>query len=264
VNEADLERFAELVVRFAANVQPGQIVSIGAEPGKEPMARALAASAYRGGAKFADVTYFDMAVKRARLLYADEDTLDFVPSWYGERVLELGRQRCARIGLTGPAMPGVLDDLDPARSGRDQLPQLKEGSKVVNDRTTNWTAVPCPTPAWAKLVHPDLDEGAAYAKLVEQVLHVCRLDEADPIAAWKQRMDTLTAVREKLTARRFDAVRFRGPGTDLTVGLLPSSIWMSAGDFTTVDGLVHMPNLPSEEVFSCPDPQRTDGVVRST
>jgi aminopeptidase len=264
VNEADLERFADLVVRFAANVQDGQIVAIGAEPGKEPMARALAAAAYRAGAKFVDVTYFDLLVKRARLLHAAEDTLDFVPSWYGERILALGEQRCARIGLTGPSMPGVLDDIDPARTGRDQLPQLKEGAKVINDRTTNWTAVPSPTPAWAKLVHPDLDEDAAYAKLVEQVLHVCRLDEHDPIAAWKERMDTLTAVREKLTARRFDAVRFRGPGTDLTVGLLPSSIWLSAGDFTTVDGLVHMPNLPSEEVFSCPDPARTEGVVRST
>jgi aminopeptidase len=264
IDPATLERFADLVVGFAANVQPDQIVAIGAEPGKEPFARALAASAYRAGAKFVDVSYFDLAVKRARLEHAAEDTLDFVPSWYGERILELGRQRCARIGLTGPAMPGVLDDLDPARTGRDQLPSLKEGAKVVNDRTTNWTAVPCPTPAWARLVHPDLPEDEAYRKLVEQILHVCRLDEDDPIAAWKVRLDKLTGVREKLNARRLDAVRFVGPGTDLTVGLLPSSKWLSAGDFTTIDGIVHMPNLPSEEVFTCPDPTRTDGVVRST
>jgi aminopeptidase len=264
MDEATLERFADLVIGFAANVQPEQIVAIGAEPGKEALARALAASAYRAGAKFVDVAYFDLQVKRARLMHAAEDTLDFVPSWYGDRILELGRQRCARIGLTGPAMPGVLDDLDPARTGRDQLPSLKEGAKVINDRTTNWTAVPCPTVPWAKLVYPDLPEDAAYAKLVEQILHVCRLDEDDPIAAWTARLDRLTAVREKLNALHFDAVRFRGPGTDLTVGLLPSSKWLSAGDFTTVDGIVHMPNLPSEEVFSCPDPQRTDGVVRST
>jgi aminopeptidase len=264
IDPATLERFADLVVGFAANVQPDQIVAIGAEPGKEPFARALAASAYRAGAKFVDVSYFDLAVKRARLEHAAEDTLDFVPSWYGERILELGRQRCARIGLTGPAMPGVLDDLDPARTGRDQLPSLKEGAKVVNDRTTNWTAVPCPTPAWAQLVHPDLPPDEAYRRLVEQILHVCRLDEGDPIAAWKVRLDTLTEMREKLNARKLDAVRFVGPGTDLTVGLLPSSKWLSAGDFTTIDGIVHMPNLPSEEVFTCPDPTRTDGVVRST
>ena len=264
IDPATLERFADLVVGFAANVQPDQIVAIGAEPGKEPFARALAASAYRAGAKFVDVSYFDLAVKRARLEHAAEDTLDFVPSWYGERILELGRQRCARIGLTGPTMPGVLDDLDPARTGRDQLPSLKEGAKVVNDRTTNWTAVPCPTPAWAQLVHPDLPPDEAYRKLVEQILHVCRLDEGDPIAAWKVRLDKLTEMREKLNARKLDAVRFVGPGTDLTVGLLASSKWLSAGDFTTIDGIVHMPNLPSEEVFTCPDPTRTDGVVRST
>src|SRR3954470_19948870 len=146
LDEATIERLAELTVRFAANVQPGQIVAVQAELGKEAMVRAIAASAYRQGARFVDVAYFDMHVKRARILHAAEDTLDFVPSWYGERILELGRQRCARIGLAGPAMPGVLDDLDPARTGRDQLPSLKEGAKVVNDRTTNWTAVPCPTP----------------------------------------------------------------------------------------------------------------------
>lgn len=74
MNATDLDRFAELVVGFAANVQPGQIVAIGAEPGKEAYARALAASAYRAGAKFVDVTYFDLMVKRARLQYAPEDS----------------------------------------------------------------------------------------------------------------------------------------------------------------------------------------------
>src|SRR3954452_13451892 len=211
MDEATLERFADLVIGFAANVQPEQIVAIGAEPGKEALARALAASAYRAGAKFVDVSYCDLEVKRARLLHAAEETLDFVPSWYFDRVLELGRQRCARIGLTGPAMPGVLDDLDPGRTGRDQLPSLKEGAKVVNDRTTNWTAVPCPTPAWAKLVHPDLPEGEAYSRLIDEILHVCRLDEDDPVAAWKLRLDTLTEVRETLNGRQLDAVRFVGP-----------------------------------------------------
>src|SRR6266513_921367 len=134
MDPATLERFADLVVGFAANVQPDQIVAIGAEPGKEPLARALAASAYRAGAKFVDVSYFDLEVKRARLMHASEDTLDFVPSWYGERVLELGRQRCARVGLTGPVAPGLLDDVDPARAGRDQLPFLKEAGLVVNER----------------------------------------------------------------------------------------------------------------------------------
>jgi aminopeptidase len=262
-DEAGLARYADLVVNFAANVQPGQIVAIGSEIGKEDLTRALAASAYRAGAKFVDVSYFDLHVKRARLEHADEDTLDFVPSWLGERVLELGRQRSARIGLTGPSFPGLLDDVDPARAGRDQLPMVKENGQVVNEGTTNWTAVPAPTLAWAQLVHPDLPPDEARVRLDEQIIRVCRLDEEDPVAAWEERMDLLTRTSEALTSRRFDAVRFRGEGTDLTVGLLPSSKWLAA-KFTTVDGIVHRPNLPSEEIFTTPDPQRADGIVRAT
>lgn len=258
-----LERFAELIVRFAANVQPGQIVAISTEPGKLELTRAVADCAYRAGAKFVDVALFDLHVKRSRILHAAEDTLDYVPPWYGERVLALGEHRAARIALTGPSMPGLLSDLDPARAGRDQLPFLRESAQVVNDRTTNWTAVPCPTQPWAQLVHPDLDPDAALARLWRDVLHMCRLDEDDPVAAWIARQDTLVGVAERLTGHRFDALHFEGPGTDLRVGLLPTSRWISAR-FETVDAIVHMPNLPSEEVFTTPDPRRVDGFVRAT
>src|SRR3954470_338346 len=106
----DLERFADLVVLTAANLQRGQLLSIGSEIGKEAVTRAIAAAGYRHGAKFVDVSYFDLHIKRARLQYADDETLDFVPNWYGERILELGRQHAARVGLTGPAHPGLLSD----------------------------------------------------------------------------------------------------------------------------------------------------------
>src|SRR5919198_6203840 len=212
---ATIERLADLAVSFGANVQPGQIVAIGAEIGKEDMVRALAASAYRRGAKFVDPFYFDMYVKRARILHADEDTLGFVPSWYGDRMLELGRQRCARIGIAGPATPGLLNDLDPTRAGRDQLPAMKETGIIVNEATTNWTIVPFPTSAWARQVHPELSPEEALRRLGEEVLHVCRLDEPDPLGAWRERMDMLVGVAERLSARRFSALHFRGEGTDL-------------------------------------------------
>jgi aminopeptidase len=258
-----LERFADLVVGFAANVQPGQVVAVGSEPGKEPLTRAVADAAYHAGAKFVDVQYFDLHVKRSRILHAAEDTLDYVPSWYGDRILALGDQRCARIGLSGSVAPGLLDGLDPARAGRDQLPFVRETGIVVNAATTNWTIVPCPTVGWAQQVYPDLDPDAALARLWEQVVHVCRLDEDDPVAAWTARLDDLITAANRLTARRFSELHLEGPGTDLHVGLLPTSTWICAS-FDTVDGIRHMPNLPSEEVFSAPDPQRVDGVVAAT
>ena len=116
---------------------------------------------------------------------------------------------------------------------------------------------------WARQVHPDLPPDEALVRLGEELVHVCRLDEPDPVAAWRERTELLVGVAERLNARRFDALRFAGEGTDLTVGLLPTTRFLAA-EFTTVDGIRHMPNLPSEEVFGAPDPQRTEGVVRAT
>jgi aminopeptidase len=263
VTDQELQRFAELIVGFGANVQPGQVVAIGTEPGKERLTRAVAAAAYRRGAKFVDVASFDIHVKRARIEHAPADTLEYVPPWYGERILALGEHRAARIGLSGPVAPGLLDDLDPARVGRDQLPFVAETGQVVNQRTTNWTIAPCPTEPWATLVHPQLDPAAAVERLWQQLRHVCRLDDDDPEGAWRRRMEHLSGAAERLTARRFDALHFEGPGTDLTVGLLPSSRWLAA-TFSTVDGIEHFPNLPSEETFTTPDPARVEGVVRAT
>ena len=258
-----LDRWADLVVNFGANLQPGQILAVGAEIGKEEYVRALATAGYKSGARYVDAVYHDLHVKRARLLHAADDTLGYVPPWLGERLLALGDLRCARVGLSGPGDPGVLDGIDPARAGRDQLPFLKESAKVVNDRTTNWSAAPAPTRGWAQLVFPDLSPDEAYDKLWEQILHVLRLDTPDPVAAWRERADTLVAAAGRMTERRFDALRFTGPGTDLVVGLLPSSSWQAAR-FETIDGIEHMPNLPTEEVFTTPDPERVDGTVRST
>jgi aminopeptidase len=263
MDDAYVERLADLVVGFGANVQQDQIVAVTCEPGKERLTRAIAASAYRRGARFVDVQWFDPWVKRARIEHARDDTLEFVPDWYGERVLALGDAHAARIALSGPSAPGVLEDLDPVRAGKDRLPALKESGKVVNDRTTNWSIIPCPTEAWAKLVFPDLPDDQALAALEERVAHVLRLDEPDPIAAWRERADALASAATRLTERRFDALHYEGPGTDLTVGLLPAASW-DAARFVTIDGVEHMPNLPTEEVFTTPDPERTEGHVTSS
>lgn len=262
-DETTLQRLADLLVGFGANVQPGQIVAVSSELGKEPLTRAIAASAYRAGASYVEVTYSDAWVRRARLELGTDEALETVPPWVGERILALGEARAARIALSGVVAPHLLEDIDPARVGRDRSSTLREAGQVINARTTNWTIGPCPTLDWAQLVHPELDADAALAKLWAEIVRVCRLDEPDPVAAWQERMATLVAAAERLTAARFDALHFEGPGTDLTVGLLPTSRFIAAG-FETVDGIRHAPNLPTEEVFTTPDPLRTEGVVRST
>ena len=256
------QRLAELAVH-GANVQPGQVVLVTAELGQEELARPVAAACYEAGAKFVDVSYFDPFLKRERIAHADPSTIEYVPDWYGQRLLTLADGRGARVSLTGPTEPGLMDGLDPTLVGKDRLPWLKEVSKVVSERTTNWTIVPCPSEKWANLVYPDLDDAAALEKLWAELEHVLRLDEPDPNAAWDERMSVLTESAVRLSERKFDAIELRGPGTELTVGLLPTHVWWAA-DFTTADGLRHFPNLPTDEVFTTPDPERTSGHVAST
>lgn len=256
-------RLAELTVRLGANVQPEQIVAVVGEPGMEPLTRAVAEAAYERGAKFVDLVIFDPYLKRARVLNADPDTLDYVPPWLGEHVRALGEHRGASIAFTGPVAPHLLDDIDPELLGKDMLPWVKEVNEVVQARTTNWTVVPCPSEGWATVVHPDVPPHEALERLWGEIVHVCRLDEPDPIRAWRARLDRLREVGGKLDALRLDAVRFEGPGTDLTVGLLESSRWQDAR-FSTAGGIEHVANLPTEEVFTTPDPERVNGFVTST
>jgi aminopeptidase len=263
MDHEQLTRLAELAVATGANVQPGQVVAIGAEPAAAELVHAVAESAYRRGARFVDAQYFDPDVKRIRIQHAPDDTLDYVPPWYGDRLLALGEHRAARIVLAPLTPPGLLDGLDPARAGRDGLPFLKEAFHVINDRTTNWTIVPYPTEAWARAMYANEEGPHALAELEQAVVHVCRLEEPDPSAAWRARMDALEAAATRLNDRRFDALHFEGAGTDLEVGLLPTSRWMAAR-MTTVDGIEHVANIPSEEIATAPDPQRAEGVVRAT
>jgi len=141
-------RLAELSVH-GANVQEGQIVLVMAEIGLEEQARTTAEAAYKRGATFVDVTYFDPYLKRVRIENASPDTLDFVPQWYGERVLKHAEENGARISLRGVTAPNVMDGLDKSLLGRDILPTVKEIFKVISERSTNWCFVPAPHPAWA-------------------------------------------------------------------------------------------------------------------
>ncbi len=255
-------KLAELAV-WGANVQPGQIVGVTSYIGKEEMTRAVTRAAYRRGAKYVDVLYWDMWLKRERIELADDETLDYVPPWLAQRLLWLSDEHAARVSLSGPHAPHALSGLDPARAGKDLLPRQKETSEVVDRMTTSWCLIPVPTRPWAELVYPDVDPDEAYDRLWEAIAHICRLDADDPTKAWATRSDELKASAGRLTERHFDAIRLHGPGTDLTIGLLPSAHW-AGGDLETVDGRRHSPNIPTEEIFITPDPERVDGHVTAT
>src|SRR5262249_16482385 len=150
--------------------------------------------------------YFDPYIKRARIEFADPDTLSWVPPWFGARVDMLAERGDARIALAGVVDPDVFDGLDSGLLGRDQLPALKETARSIGEPATKWSIIACPHPAWAKLVYPELDETVAYEKLWEELIHVLRLDEPDAPAAWDERVALLRRSADALTGHGFDAI----------------------------------------------------------
>jgi leucyl aminopeptidase (aminopeptidase T) len=200
-----VQALAKLTVHVGANIAPGQIVLVNAKLGQEEVVRAVAAACYEAGAHQVEVQYVDPYVQRARLQFAPEEALGTVTPWVRKRPAELAESRGAVIGFSGPSAPGLLDDLDPARIGRDTI-ALPEWSRVIDEATVNWTIVPGVTGAWANLVYPDLEEPAALDRLWEQISRVCRLDEADPVGAWRARAHELAANAAKLDAAEQFAV----------------------------------------------------------
>ena len=255
------ERYAELVVRAGANVQPGQLVDVLAGLEHAPFVREVARSAYRAGARYVDVRYVDSHIRRALVeSTAPDDVLSWTPPWLLTRERAFGEEHAAVVALVGDAEPKLLADLPGERVGKARTLELsKESSRQVTERLCNWTVAGVPNEGWATQVfgEPDVE------RLWDVVAHCVRLDEADPVAAWREHMIRLDRRAAALNELSVDAIRFHGPGTDLTVGLLPQSRWLGVAT-KTVDDIVYVANMPTEEVYTTPDARRTEGVVTST
>ena len=255
-----LERYADLAVRVGANVEPGQLVSVIGQVEHAPLMRATARSAWKAGARYVDVAYRDNHVNRAMIELAPEEALTWTPEWSLERMRRFGDEHGAMVFISGDPEPELLDGLPGERVGKARMLELMhEAQRHLDEKLVNWTVVSYPNEGWARTVfgEPNVEQ------LWELVSYCVRLDEPDPVAAWNSHMDELRRRAGQLNALGVDSVRFSGPGTDLTIGLLPRSRWDAAG-FDTAWGRDYLPNMPTEEVFTTPDCRRAEGTVRST
>jgi aminopeptidase len=253
-----LEKYAELAVRVGANVEEGQTVFLAGLVEHAPLIRALTRAAYGAGARYVDVGYRDEHVRKAMIELGPDEALQHAPEWMKERVRQWRGN--AFIATTGDPQPELLAGLDGERVGRAHMKEVVEiAREMMIDRSVNWTGVACPSEGWARQVfgEPDVE------RLWEAVAFCTRLDEPDPVAAWRGHMARLEERATKLTELRFDALRYRGPGTDFTIGLLPTARWMSAL-FRRADGREYVPNMPTEEIFTTPDFRRAEGTIRSS
>jgi aminopeptidase len=253
-----LESYAELAVRVGANVQPGQEVFVQTAVEQYDLARALVRQAYRAGASYVHALYRDGHARRAMIELGPDSALTYAPEWEKQLTGEWAGN--ALIATTTNPEPDLLADLDGARVGRAMKQELVEIQlKLLGEGAMNWVGIGAPTEGWAEQVlgEPDVEQ------LWEKVSFCMRLDEPDPTVAWNEHIDRLAERAQRLNELHADALRYRGPGTDLTVGLLPNVRWDS-GAAETSSGIRYVANMPTEEVFTSPDARRTEGMLRST
>jgi aminopeptidase len=255
-----LEKYAQLVVRTGANVQAGQTLLVEADVEHTALARAISDEAYRSGAGYVDVVYRDPRLRRSLIEHGPDDSLEFSPAWMTERVTRAAADGAALIGISSGSNQDVYAGLDLARVGRARHAAVeREWLKAVTNREISWALIACPTERWAQEVfgEPDVE------RLWDAVAHALRLDEDDPAHAWEQRLNELDERTRMLDEHAFRELRYRGPGTDFKVALIPQAKWMAGRDRTR-HGQAHVANLPTEEVFTSPHKDSAEGTIRSS
>jgi aminopeptidase len=267
-----LETYGDLAVRVALNLQPGQrlliigpLVNGGVSIEAAALVRAVAASAYRAGAELVEPLWGDEPVLLARFEHARRETLTAYSRWMASALVDHVKGGGAVLSIYAND-PDLLAKYPPELVGGLQQAVSREVvpfRQLISRNDTNWAVIAAAGDAWAAKVFPDAPAGERCARLWQTIERLCRLDRPDPFAAWQEHLALLAERSTFLNSRRFVALRFKGPSTDLTVGLPPAHVWVS-GQSTSRNGIPFVANLPTEEVFTIADRARVDGTVRAT
>src|SRR3984893_10497894 len=263
--DRNLERLAEVAVRVGLGIAQGQELVMTATLDAVPLARLITAHAYKAGASLVTPLFTDEELALLRFRYARDASFDAAPSWFYEGMPQAYRNGAARLAIAGND-PSLLSREDPekvSRVNRATSKAYRPALELIVRHEINWTIVACATPAWAAAVFPDLTQDQALARLWDAIFAASRADQPDPVAAWKQHYANLHARAGRLNEKRYSALHFRGPGTDLRVGLADDHLWLGGGT-TARNGRYCIPNMPTEEVFTTPHKDRVEGQVTST
>lgn len=260
-----LDAYAEVMVAIGLNLQPGQRLIVDAATEATPMVRRVAEHAYRRGARLVEVIWNDPWIDLIRYRHAPQGSLGELPAWRGDAYRSAGEEGDAVLHLRS-YHPDLFDGEDPERIGAVQRAtrELMRPYNELRDRQrVNWTIAACPGQAWADRVFPELPPEERLGRLWQAVFAAVRVDRTDPVAAWREHLAVLERARDHLQARRYRALRYRGPGIDLEIGLPDDHLWLHA-EFLRAQGTPYIANLPTEEVFTSPHRERAEGVVTAS
>jgi aminopeptidase len=265
IDPEKLDRLAEVAVKVGLRLEPGQDLFMTAPVAALPLTRRIAVEAYKAGAGLVTPILSDEELTLARFRFAREASFDRAPGWLYEGVARAFDANTARLAIVGED-PMLLAGQDPAKVARANKANsiaYRPALDKIAGFDINWNIVAYPTLSWAKRVFPGEADEAAVGKLAEAIFSASRVDGPDPIAAWSAHNSALARKTQWLNAKRFSALHYAGPGTDLTIGLADGHEWQ-AGAAMAKNGVACNPNIPTEEVFTTPHARRVEGHVVST
>ena len=260
-----LDKLAEVAIKVGLGLEPGQDLYMTAPTSALPLARRIAAEAYKAGAGLVTTIFSDEEMTLARYRYAKDESFDRAAGWLYDGVAKAFDNNTARLAIAGDN-PMMLSGQDPDKVGRANRAMSKAYKPAQEKIVTfdiNWTIVPYPGTAWAKQVFQGESDETATRKLADAIFAATRIDRPDPVAAWAEHNAKLLERQTWLTGKNFRSLKYRGPGTDLEIGLADGHAW-KGGASKARNGITCNPNIPSEEVFTTPHRLRVDGRVRST
>jgi aminopeptidase len=262
---ANLDRYANLIVRTGLNITPGQQLVISAPVDALPLVRLVTEHAYKAGATLVTTLYVDDEATLARFRLATTESFDVASDWLFSGMAEAFRGGAARLAIVGED-PGLLGGQDPdkvSRANKARSKAAKPAMDLITSAVINWCVVSCATPRWAKSVFPALQEEEAIARLWSAIFRCARADQADPVAAWMKHSAELARRTEFLNQRNYKALAYKSAITDLVIGLADGHVW-KGGASKAKNGVIYNANIPTEEVFTMPHKDRVDGIVAAT
>jgi len=260
-----LDKQAEVAVRVGLGLAARQEMVMTATLDQLLLARRIIEHAYKAGAAVVTPIFADEQSALLRFHHAQDYSFDAAPTWLYEGMAQAYRGGAARLAIAGgdPALLAKEDPEKVSRLNRATSKAYRPALELITRQEINWTIVSGATPAWAAAVFPGVAQEEAVERLWNAIFAATRVDRADPVAAWKEHDAHLHARAERLNEKRYAALHFRGPGTDLRVGLADEHLWDGGGS-TARNGVYCIPNMPTEEVFTTPHKARVDGRVTST
>lgn len=260
-----LDRYAELIVRSGVNVTAGQELVMTAPVDAVPLVRRITEHAYKAGATLVTTFYGDDEATLARFAHASDRSFDAAPGWLFDGFANAFKAGAARLAIIGED-PSLLAGQDPdkvTRANRARSKAYRPALELIAGHAINWCVAAAATPAWARSVFPSKAPAEALDALWQAVFTCSRADTPDPVAAWVEHSHKLRQRTDFLNGKRYTALKYKGPGTDLTLGLVDGHVW-KGGASTAKNGVTCNPNIPTEEVFTMPHKDRVDGILSST